>query len=178
MIKAKSLVNIFITTREIRTNNYFHAVSPPKESTHFLWKIVMMKAEDVVDREELKLVWFWISDAWPGCRRWIRHPPGEKRAVQCFLVWFILDLHSWSSPEERALEHGSCALSSWLQMPEILACWTVHSIHPRPSGWHASHFLCFWLETEVQTSCVCNFTSLWVLFFLFLFSAWQCMFLG
>ena len=29
------LANSFITTCEIRTNNYFHAVFPPKESTHF-----------------------------------------------------------------------------------------------------------------------------------------------
>ena len=61
-------------------------------------------------------------------------------------------------------------------MPEILWHWIAHFIHPRPSGWHASHFLCFWLEAEVQTSCVCNFTSLWVLFFFFVLR--QCMFLG
>ena len=127
----------------------------------------------MVDREELKLL---ILDLWYLARYRSRSSSMGERQFSV-LVWFILDLHSWSSPEERGPGAWElCVLSSWLQMPEILWHWTVHSIHPRPSGWHASHFLCFWLETEVQTSCVCNFTSLWVLFFFFVLS--QCMFLG
>lgn len=48
--KSQSLVNIFITTREIRTNNYFHAVSP-KESTHFSLK----------NSDDVKLRMWWTG---------------------------------------------------------------------------------------------------------------------
>lgn len=38
MMKNQLLENGFITTYEIRTNNYFCTVSPPKEPTHFSLK--------------------------------------------------------------------------------------------------------------------------------------------
>lgn len=125
-----------------------------------------------MDREELKLL---ILDLWYLARyrsRW-SHP--WVKGSSSVLVWFILDHHSWSSPEERALEHGSCVL-----FPHDCKCQKFCDTGlcipmQGPSGC-CSHFLCFWLETEVQTSCVCNFTSLWVLFFFFVLR--QCMFLG